>query len=51
MTKLPPTTTPLQRESFEERAAIKEYSGNLPREQSEREAFYEVFYPPKKKSQ
>jgi hypothetical protein len=33
----------MKSESYEERAAIKEYVGNLPREQAEREAHEEVF--------
>lgn len=32
-----------QREEFEERAAIKEFLGNMPREQAEREAREEVY--------
>jgi hypothetical protein len=31
------------REEYEERAAIKEFCGNLPREQAEREARKEVY--------
>lgn len=31
------------REAFEERAAIKEFLGNMPREQAEREARKEVY--------
>ena len=40
---LPPNASKQQREEFEERAAIKEYLANMPREQAEREAFNEVF--------
>lgn len=33
----------LRHEAFEERAAIKEFQGNMPREQAEREAREEVY--------
>lgn len=41
--RLPLSATPQQVEAFNERAAIKEYQANLPREQAEREAYAEVF--------
>ena len=34
--------TELQKELFEERAAIKEYDGNIPREEAERQALSEI---------
>ena len=37
MTHFPTSATRLQIESYEERAAIKEYLGNLSREQAEKE--------------
>jgi hypothetical protein len=38
-------------ELYEERAAIKEYLGNMPREQAEREAHREIFGPEKPKQE
>ena len=39
---IPPSWNVLARERFEERAAIKEYCGNLSREDAEREALEEI---------
>ena len=36
-----------ERYLYEERAAIKEYDGNLPRAEAERQAWLEVFGVPK----
>jgi hypothetical protein len=43
MSKPDPEELRILRENYEERAAIKEYLGNLSREEAEREAFQEVY--------